>query len=128
MFQYSVYRLEHADYGAVIYIERNEDGTHAEAWKAVQVGFKEQRLWKQEGINQIRFLIDDQIMSNQMAEVWAQKEYFDLPKCFYCFQLIKENIFQHPNNEQFFCSKSCSNLDYEQGVEKINNEEECDFR
>jgi hypothetical protein len=130
MFRYTISRLSHPDYGSAISIVRDDNGIFQEAWKAVQAASKEQRLWKAEGVKKVRFLIDDTIMTLNMAKNWAGTEYLDLPKCQTCAKPLQDQIFSHQLSQKQFCSQLCADQDYNQLTDSSLDEEEyeCDFR
>jgi len=121
---YSVNRFSHPNYGSVVTIERTLNGSHPTPYRAVNAACKERRLWKESGIKKVRILIDNQVLSPQQAEKWAQQEYQSLPKCSWCIKVLEENIHTHQFTESFFCSSECADKDYMEKIEIQKDEED----
>lgn len=125
---YSVSRQTHAKYGNVIEVSRVEDGKHTSPFDAANYAKRDRRLWSAEGATKIRYLIDSQLLNNKQLEHWSNEEYKSLPKCFGCASILKETVFNHKHSINLFCSSKCADRDYLEYLEKLEDEEECDFR
>ena len=125
---YSVSRQAHAKYGNVIEVTRAEDGNYLSPYVAANYAKRERRLWSESGATKIRYLIDSQILNNKQLEHWANEEYKSLPKCFGCATILTETVFNHKYSKHLFCSSKCSDRDYFEYLERLEDEEECDFR
>ena len=121
---YVVTRITHPEYGAVIHIEREMNGSMSTPFQAVQSGCKEGRLWLEAGAKKVRFLIDDQLLSVKQAEHWAIEEYKTLHKCFVCAKVLYEVLITHKLSCELFCSQECADIDYNEEIEKLKDEEE----
>ena len=121
---YSVKRITHQSYGAVIAIERVVNGSVKTPFQAVQCACKEIRLWRESGIKKVRILIDEQVLSIKQAEAWSDEEYDSLAKCSGCATIMEEQIYTHQLCPYFFCSQVCADRDYSERVDKLKDEEE----
>lgn len=124
---YNVIPKAQTSYGAIVSIERDEDGIVKTPFLAIQLVCKEARLLREAGATKVRFFIDDKIMTLKQAEQWADEEYKSLPKCSYCAKLMEEDVFTHQLCSNLFCSQICSDKDYTEITDKQNDEYECDF-
>lgn len=125
---YSVNRLTHERYGAAVQIVRDMNGLFLSPFQAVRYACREQRFWREAESKKILILIDDQVMSPQQAEHWANEEYKSLPKCYGCGNFLNENIYIHRlSSDRFYCSESCSDKGYMEKVEIMKDEEEIEF-
>jgi hypothetical protein len=111
----------------LIVIDRVEIGIN-NPFKIVFLAQKEQRLLKESGVSKIRFSVDDQILSFSELEQWAKEEWKEIPKCSYCFNILNEDVFQNTLCNDFFCSDKCSEQDYINKTNILNDEEEVEFR
>lgn len=125
---YSIVRQTHERHGPVIVIQRIEEGEEITPFQAVQVAFKELRLWEQEGVKKIRILIDEQVLSHKQVERWADEEYQTLPKCYTCAKILGGEVFTHQFcGSNLFCSSNCADQNYMEEMEKLKDEEEIDY-
>jgi hypothetical protein len=125
---YMVTRQDHPKYGNVIQILRDENGTFQTPGLAANIAITARRLWREEGAKKVRYLIDDQVMSSAQIEAWASAEYKNLPKCFVCNAILHGDVFTHKLcGENLFCSRNCSDRDYQEHIDKIMDEEEIDY-
>ena len=125
---YNVNRQNHTKYGNVVEIVRQEIGTYATPFLAVNAAITAKRLWREEGAKKVRFLIDGQVMTVSQAEHWSNEEYKSLPKCYTCAKILGGNVYTHQlYGDRLFCSQSCADKDYSQEVEKRLDEEEIDY-
>jgi hypothetical protein len=121
---YKICNLQHPQYGNVVLIERAEEGIE-KPFFAVQAALKSRRLWRESGIDKVRFLIDGEIMSIKEIEAWARQEYKSLPKCPWCIKILHGDVFTHALcGIDVFCSQSCADKDYQ---EKMRNGEEIEY-
>ena len=124
---YSVSQKTTEQYGNVIEVSREDASQFETPFQAINKALTLRRLWVNGG--KIRFLIDGQIMTAKQAESWAIHEYKSLPKCEGCAKILNGNIYSHSlSRGHVFCSQACADKDYLFQMEKINDEEECDFR
>jgi hypothetical protein len=123
---YSIQVSNHQKYGTVVEIVRSEDGALATPFVAIQRAFTERRLLMQ-GVNKkIRFLIDGQILTKSKVESWANEEYKSLPKCFGCAAILNNTVYNHTLSKHLFCSQEHADRDYQELMERYDDEEECD--
>jgi hypothetical protein len=121
---YNIIRQTHENYGCIVVIERTIDNKQMTPFQAVREAIKQQKLWIDESAKKVRILIDDQIMSTQQAEYWAKEEYAVLPKCKLCAKILNEDVISHQLKIGFFCSQYCSDKDYNNQLEVLQDEEE----
>jgi hypothetical protein len=124
---YTVARCSHLQYGSVISIERDVNGSELTPFQAVQCACKERRLWLEAGQKKVRFLVDSQVMSPKQAWYWAHEEYKSLPKCTGCAKVLDGDVFTHQLCTNLFCSQRCADMDYNERVEILKDEEEIDY-
>jgi hypothetical protein len=123
---YSVSQKTTEQYGNVIEVSREDASQFETPFQAINKALTLSRLWVNGG--KIRFLIDGQVMTAKQAETWAIHEYKSLPKCEGCVKFLNGNIYSHNlSHGHVFCSQACADKDYLFQMEKINDEEECDF-
>lgn len=126
---YNVSRSNHTKYGNVVEIIRDDNGLVESPSMAYNIALMIRNSWKKEGAKKIRFLIDDQILNSSQTESWSITEYKNLPKCFACASILHEDVFTHVLcRENLFCTQRCADKDYQEQMDKINDEEECDFQ
>lgn len=125
---YTIDKIIHTEYGNIIQINLDAGGLILTSFAVVQQAKKEHRLWKEQGIKKIRFLIDNQILTIQQVENWAIEEYKKIPKCDFCAHILKEDIFTNQLSNKKFCSIVCNDKDYIEEMDKLKDEFECDFR
>lgn len=124
---YLIKRENHSKYYKVVVVEYSEQGIFNNPFQAINSAFKEKRLWQEENTDRVRLLIDNQILTNQQAEMWAKEEYQLLLKCSQCATLISENFVTHELSDHCFCSDKCANQDFLLQEEKLNSLEEIDL-
>lgn len=124
---YKVKRLTNEKYGKVIEILRSETGEESPFF-AVEMAKKKKRLWKEKGGKNIRFLVDNQILSQQELEKWSREEYASLPKCGWCAKVLDERVSTNPlSSGVLYCSQNCADTEYHQQMDHLNNYEEFDL-
>jgi len=124
---FSIKRLQHPDYGSVVVIESVDIGLLP--LQVISPAIKEYRAYRQQSVNPVRFLINEQIMTLPQMEKWAHDEHRSLPKCQSCAKILVGEV--HPGGfrgDTFFCSELCAHQNYLQELDKIDDEHECDFR
>lgn len=89
---------------------------------------KEARLLREAGAKKVRVLVDDKVMTLKQAELWAEEEYKDLPKCCGCAKIMEEDVITHRLSSDLFCSQSCADRNYSEIIDKLKDEEDVDFR
>jgi hypothetical protein len=125
---YKVYQQQHDKYGHVVIIEASDDGEYQLPFFALQQAYKQKRLLKESGSHKTRLLIDAQIMSPTQAEKWSRVEYQSLPKCQACAKILGGDVYTHQLcGDHLFCSKDCSDKDYAQQIERMNDEHEVEL-
>lgn len=124
---YSVNKKDHDKYGSIIEIYKDIDGAFKNPEIALNKAKSMRRIWKEESNLKIRLLIDGKIMQPSVAESWARAEYKSLPKCNCCFCILDTNIFTHRLSDNLFCSQSCADKDYDNEIEKINDQEDIEY-
>ena len=126
---YKVYTQKHDKYGDIIVIERAEDGTEENPFRAMLSAFTFHRSFKEGGAIKVRFLVDEQIMTARKVEAWMHEEYQSLPKCAWCVKILNGDVYTHQLcGHSFFCSQVCADKGYNEATERLKDEEECDFR
>jgi hypothetical protein len=114
-------RQTHPDYGPIIEIVRDELGSYDDPFLVEKQAKKE---WKKG----TRFLIDNQIFNIHQLEIWIREEYQSLPKCQNCAKILKDQVFSHDlAGNGLFCSQICSDYNYHQRADHLNDYEECDI-
>lgn len=124
---YTVARRSHDQYGSVISIERDVNGSELTPFQAVQCACKERRLWLEAGQKKVRILVDSQVMSPKQAEHWAHEEYKGLPKCTGCAKILDGDVCTHRLSADLFCSHLCADRDYNERLEILKDEEDIDY-
>lgn len=124
---YTVTRCAHQKYGSVISVERDVNGSKLTPFQAVQSACKERRLWLESGEKKVRILIDNQVMSPNQAEHWANEEYTHIPKCSQCATILDEKVYTHQDCSDLFCSQDCADKDYNERQEILKDEREIDY-
>lgn len=125
---YKVSNSKHEQYGKVVIIERVEEGGIETPFFAVQAALKSRRLWKEEGIKNIRFLVHDQVMTPSQLESWSREEYQSLPKCADCAKILSGEVHTHQLSiGSLFCSQACADQNYYEKVERLKDEEEIGY-
>lgn len=125
---YNVIKNVDSKYGNVIVITTEDVGEFELPFPAINKARVIKRQW--ETSKKIRFLVNEQVLSINQLESWAFNEYKSLAKCDICPAILHDkNVFTHPFcNEKLFCSQECADKDYKIHLEKLEDEEECDFR
>jgi len=118
----------HPSYGPLVSIERAANGSCKTPFLAVQMASKEARLLREAGAKKVRVLVDDKVMTLKQAELWAEEEYKDLPKCCGCAKIMEEDVITHRLSSDLFCSQSCADRNYSEIIDKLKDEEDVDFR
>lgn len=126
---YNVSKQTHDKYGNVIDITKEEVGEFETPFRAINRGLTLRRQWMEASSDiKVRFLIDGQIMTTSKAEHWANEEYRSLPKCEACGKILGGDVYTHQLcGSNLFCSQPCADKDYNFQVEKMSDEEECDY-
>lgn len=125
---YNVTRQIHKKYGNVIEITREESGNLKSPFQVFNQASSMRRLWIKETKSKVRILVDGQVMSITQAGKWSSDEYKSLPKCEECRQILNGDVYTHQFcDSNMFCSQSCADKNYTFQMEKINDEEECDY-
>lgn len=125
---YIVNRCLHPTYGSVIEVIRSENGNLMTPQLALQYACKERRLWQEEGIKKVRYLVDEQVLTPSKLDRWFNNEYKCLPKCEACAKILNEEIYTHQlSSNGRFCSQDCADKEYIEECEKIKDEEEIDY-
>jgi hypothetical protein len=125
---YNVTRQTYEKYGNVIEITREDSGEFETPFQACNKAFYMKRIWFEEIKTKIRLLVDDKIMSVSQINKWVNDEYKSLPKCESCAKILNGNVYTHNLcNNYLFCSEDCSNENYRIQMEKLSDEEECDY-
>jgi len=125
---YSISRLIHSKHNAVIQIFHDLNGSHKTPFQALNAATKEQRLWIEAGQSNVRILIDDQIMTSLHAEHWAFEEYKLLPKCHCCAKILNEDVLTNKVDNHLFCSQICADKSYYSLYDRLDDQEEVEFR
>jgi hypothetical protein len=125
---YNVNKDTHSKYGNVIVITTEDVGEFELPFHAINKARSLKREWV--STKKIRFLVNEQVLSINQLDSWAHNEYKSLAKCNMCPAILHDkNVFTHPFcNEKLFCSQECADKDYKLYLEKLEDEEECDFR
>lgn len=124
---YKVLRLNHEKYGKVIEILRSETGEE-DPFFAVEKAKTKKRLWNERGAKNVRFLVDNQILTQRELDKWYREEYKSLPKCGWCAKILGEQI--HTNalpSGDLYCSRGCADFHYHQRMDYLNDYEEWDI-
>lgn len=125
---YNISQLNHIKYGNVIEISRQEVGEYPTPFNVINKALTMRRLWMEKDKIKVKFLIDNQVLTVKQIEHWANEEYKSLPKCQACGQILNGNVYTHKLcGSHLFCSQACADQDHLIKVEKINDEEECDY-
>lgn len=116
------------DYGHLIVIEENGDDI-VSPLPIFDQAIRQQKEWQQQVNQPVRFFLNDQIMTNQQMEQWANEEYQSLPKCQRCVQILDGEMY--PGGfcgNDLFCSSHCYHQNYMEKMVKMNEEmEEVDY-
>jgi hypothetical protein len=124
---YNVVRQTHEKYGNVIEITKEEIGEFETPFRAVNRALTIRRQWI-DSTSKVRLLVDGQVVTPNGAEHWANEEYRSLPKCEACAKILGGDVYTHQLcGSNLFCSQPCADKDYAFQVEKMNDEEECDY-
>lgn len=123
---YKVNRLRHEQYGNVIEIIRSENGI-LNPFDAYYKSKYMRRQWIEESLSKVRFLVDNQLLTEAQTNSWAKDEYKSLPKCEECAALLNEDVFTHAQSKGLFCTKKCADKNYVFQVERMNDNEESEF-
>lgn len=125
---YKVSRQLHKKHGNVIEITRDEAGEHKTPFEAFNKASRMRRLWLEESKSKIRFLVDEQVMTQSQADSWSINEYKSLPKCEECAKILSGDVYTHSLcGSNLFCSPTCSDKNYAFQMEKMNDNEESEF-
>lgn len=124
---YAVSRLQHDQHGPVIQIEPAMNGSERTPFQAVQRASQERRLWMESEPRKVRIWVDGRVMTVQQAEHWANEEYQALPKCSFCANILEDDVITHQLSQQLFCSQKCADRDYNERVEKLEEEVEVEY-
>jgi len=125
---YNLKKNHHPDYGLVIEITPESTGEYLSPLNVVQQALKEREDWQKQNSSKVRMLVDQQLLTPQKALIWSQKEYLKLPKCPICIQILNNDVYNHQLSDKLFCSIKCSDIDYNDQLEKMKDEEEIEFR
>lgn len=125
---YNVTRQTYPKYGDVVEITRSETGAFKTPGLACNAAITNRRLWLESGSKKVRILVDDQVLTTTQAQRWADAEHKSLPKCHRCNATLDGPVLTHQLSEDnLFCSHECADKDYQEQVDKLNDEEECDY-
>ena len=125
---YLVKRTIDPKYGNIVEIQRLEEGGLESPFWAVDLAKKERRLWKEEGSEKVRYLVDRQILATSALQKWAKEEYESLPKCGYCAKILSGEVFNNAlSPDKLFCTQSCTDKDYQLRMDYLTDHEECDI-
>jgi hypothetical protein len=125
---YKVQRSTHKKYGNIVEILRAEIGEFDTPFFAVECAKKQRRLWKEEGGEKIRYLVDNQILNSEQLRNWSNEEYESLPKCGWCAKVLGEQVCTNTLSPgTLYCCQDCSDNDYHRQMDYLNDYEECDL-
>jgi hypothetical protein len=119
--------MEHPQYGPVIYVENVKQGLFP--LQLLQQANKEFHAYQAEANKPIRFLVDEQLLTINQLERWANDEHNQIPKCFQCAQILIGEVYCGTfHGQHWFCSSLCRDQNFLEEMERINDEHECDFQ
>lgn len=125
---YNIAQKTHPKYGDVVEITRSDLGMFSTPGLACNAAITNRRLWLESGSKKVRILVDDQVLTTAQAQKWADTEHKSLPKCHGCNAILDGLVLTHQLSiDGLFCSASCADKDYKEQVDKLNDEEECDY-
>jgi hypothetical protein len=125
---YKISNQTNEQYGKVVVIERTEDLGIETPFFAMEAAKKNCRLWREQGANNVRFLVDGQVLTPKQLETWAREENKLIPRCAWCAKFLQGEVFRHGLcGTSLFCTQSCADKDYQERIEKQMDEEEIEY-
>ena len=124
---YNILKQDHPKYGKVIEVVRIENGIYDFPNQVYNEAKLQRRLWIEEGFKKVRILIDGKVLTVSQTEKWSYDEYKRLPKCKWCCKILEENVFTNTVCDSLFCCTVCADHDTASQMEKMNDEEECEY-
>lgn len=125
---YKVSNSTHEQHGKVVVIERSDEGDIETPFFAMHAALKSRRLWREQGAKNVRFLVDERVMTPRQMETWVHEEYQSLPKCAWCVKILAGDVYTHRLcGSGLFCSQSCADKDYHEAIERLKDEEEIEY-
>ncbi len=123
---YNVSKSITDSYGEIIILSIEENGEFKNPFKA----FNKIKLLKR--LSKSKIMINDQILNIKQTEKWINEEYFSLPKCFSCGEILSacssNDVFTHKLcGVNLFCSQKCADKDLSFQLDKLNDEEEIEL-